>query len=136
MLVFANILIGKFIFFFDLDSVVVIVLREVPYGLVALAIFFFYIGLSIGLYTGGAVADVVLLLAGLMISIGSWTLIYAFLVRRDFVFWLVNGSLLTLFSLSLFTYRLTGSSGYAAAVLFAGLGLIVLAYVIRRVYAA
>ena len=105
---------------------------KISYGMVALAISLLYLGFSIGMYSSGIITDIVLIFAGLLTLIGIWTLIYAFIIGKDMTYWLVNGSLITLFSLALFTFKATNNIGYAFSSILIGIGVIMIIYLLRR----
>lgn len=105
---------------------------KISYGQVAAAIFFIYLGLSIGLYSTGAITDFLLLFAGLLILIGVWTLIYGMFLGKDLTFWLSNGAFITLISLAFFTYKYTLNIGIAVAVVMVGIGILIVSFIFRK----
>ncbi len=108
-------------------------LSSLSYGKVAAAIFFLYLGISVWLYSSQVVTDVLMLFAGLLIMIGAWTIVFGFIgVRRDLTFWLANGSFISLISAAIFAFQLTGQISTSIAVLFIGIGLLIVAFILRR----
>lgn len=105
---------------------------KISYGQVAAAIFFLYLGLSIGLYSAGAITDVLLLFAGLLTLLGIWTLIYGVFLGRDLTFWISNGAFVTLISLAFFTYRYTYNVGISIAVVMVGIGVLIVSFIFKK----
>ncbi|HID16619.1 MAG TPA: hypothetical protein EYP16_07470 [Candidatus Atribacteria bacterium] len=107
-------------------------MSRMSYGLVATAIFFIYLGLSIALYSTGTITDILLLFAGLLTLIGVWTLIYGIFLGEDLIFWISNGSFITLISLAFFTYKYTANIGIAFAVVMIGVGLLIIMFLLKK----
>ncbi|RLE53874.1 MAG: hypothetical protein DRJ26_02770 [Candidatus Methanomethylicota archaeon] len=106
---------------------------SLSYGKVAAAIFFLYLGISIWLISSGVITDILLLIAGLLVLIGVWTITYGFTMsQKDVVFWLANGAFITLISASIFAFRLTEQISISIAVLFIGVGLLIIAFMLKR----